>query len=255
MRAFVDAFTLLTILPIPFGSNDRPPSKHAPLFFPLVGLIIGLVVAGSVEVVGELLPRDLAVVLAIALMIALTGALHVDGLADFFDGVFGGRDPESRLKIMKKPDVGAFGLTVVVMILAINWGTLSSLSNSEMWVMLPVVGLISRTAPLLIMAMTSYVSENGLGASYSALSRLLLLGAIIISVAVALVLGGVSGVPIAVAGLLAAGLVGTLAKSRLGGANGDVYGAGIELSFTTCLVTVVGFSHADIQFESIWDSI
>ena len=62
------------------------------------------------------LPLPLVAALVLVTGVALTGAMHIDGLADFADGVFGGRTTEDRLRIMKLPDVGAFGLVAVVLI-------------------------------------------------------------------------------------------------------------------------------------------
>lgn len=256
MKSFVDAFRLLTVVPVPFGSgHDSPPSKYAPLFFPLIGLLIGVGAAAVFAVFDDLLPRSVAAALTIAALAIITGALHIDGLADFFDGIFGGGDPESRLRIMKQPDLGAFGMTAVVLVLLIDWVALSSISVSMAWIVLPLAGVVSRAAPLVVMATTSYVSRNGLGQSYAGLSKRPLVIAVVLAVVVAAVIGGGLSLSIAIAGLIAAVLTGLIAKKRIGGANGDVYGASVELVVMVCLVGAAGVVDAGGRFQAVWTDL
>ena len=256
MKPFIDAFTLLTVIPLPFGRNSvSPPSRFAPLFFPFVGLLIGIGAAAAFELIDGLLPRNLAAALVVVAMVAVTGALHVDGLADFADGIFGGRDPESRLRIMKQPDIGAFGVTAVVLVLGVNWIALSSITLDSVWIVLPVVGLISRSAPLVIMSITNYVSANGLGKSYVGVPKPALVSVIFLTLVISAVIGGVPALSIAIGGLVSAAVIALFARKRIGGANGDVYGAGIELATTVCLIGAVGVIDAGGLFEPVWTTL
>jgi adenosylcobinamide-GDP ribazoletransferase len=256
LKPLVDAFTLLTIIPLPFGSGkESPSSRFAPFFFPVVGLLIGLGAAALFTLVDELLPQNLAAALVLVAIVLVAGALHIDGLADFFDGLFGGRDPESRLRIMKQPDVGAFGATAIVLTLAIDWIALSSLTPESIWIVLPVVGLVSRSAPLVIMSFTRYVSQNGLGADYTTIPKLALIVVILVTLVASAVIGGGPALSIAVGGVITAALVGLVAIKRIGGANGDVYGAGVELTVAVCLVGASGVIDAGGLFEPIWATL
>jgi adenosylcobinamide-GDP ribazoletransferase len=224
--------------------------------------MIGVGAAALFAIFDDLLPRSLGAALTITAVVIITGALHTDGLADFFDGMFGGHDPDSRLstldsrlRIMKQPDVGASGVAAVVLVLLIDWIALSSISVTMAWIVLPLAGLISRAAPLVVMALTSYVSENGLGQSYANLSKIALIIAISAAVIVSAVIGGGLALSIAIAGLIAAALVGLFAKKRIGGANGDVYGASIELVVAFCLVGAAGVVDAGGRFEAVWTNM
>ena len=255
MKPLVDAFTLLTVIPVPFSKNDDSgagPSRLAPLFFPLVGLLIGLAMAGVFALADLFLPVALVAALVIAAGVALTGAIHMDGLADFTDGVFGGRNVEDRLRIMKLPDVGAFGVVAVVLVLLVDWTAISSAGASNAWVPLSLAGLVSRTAPLVIMSMTAYVPAGGLGQSYRGLSKLAIAGSVIFTFLVAFVIGGWLALAVAMAALLMGFVVGTVAKKRLGGATGDVYGAGVELSFAVALIGVIAVIDAGERLEPVW---
>lgn len=265
MKPLVSAFTLLTVIPVPFTRNESGdpgsgPSKFAPLFFPLVGLAIGLAMAGVFALADLFLPIPLVAALTLAAGVALTGAIHIDGLADFTDGVFGGRSAEDRLRIMKLPDIGAFGLAAVVLVLLVDWAAVSSFSTSNAWVVLALVGLISRTAPLAVMSMTTYVSfqgpgqgpGQGLGQGYIGLSRPALAGSVIFAAGIAFVIGGWQALAVAFAGLLMAFAVGAFANKRLGGATGDVYGASVELAFAVGLIGAAAVMDAGEKLEPVW---
>ena len=216
---------------------------------------VGLAVAGAFTIADLFLPIQLAAALSLAAGTILTGAIHIDGLADFADGVFGGRNAQDRLRIMKLPDVGAFGVAAVGLIVLIDWAAISSMATANIWVIFAVVGLMSRTAPLVVMATTSYVSPGGLGRSYSTLSRSKLLSAILVALAVAFVAGGWLALAAGLAGLAAAFVVGLVANRRLGGATGDIYGAAVEVTYAVCLVAAAAILDAGDKFEPLWHGL
>lgn len=255
MKPLLDAFTLLTVVPVPFARGydaEAGPSKSAPLFFPLAGLFVGLAMAAVFVVADLFLPVLPAAALVLASGVALTGAIHADGLADFADGVFGGRTVEDRLRIMKLPDVGAFGTVAVVLVLLVDWATISSLAVPGVWAALALAGLVSRTAPLVVMLMTDYLPLEGLGQSYRGLSRLAVAGSVAFTFLAAVVIGGWLALAVTTAGLLTAIAVGVVAKKRLGGATGDVYGASVELSFAAVLIGAIAVIDAGAELEPIW---
>lgn len=255
MKPLLDAFTLLTVIPVPFANRydtAAGPSKSAPIFFPLVGMFVGLAMAAVFVVADLFLPVLPVAALVVAAGVAPTGAIHIDGLADFTDGVFGGRTVEDRLRIMKLPDVGAFGVVAVVLVLLVDWATISSLTAPGVWAALALAGLVSRTAPLVVMLMTAYLPPEGLGQSYRGLSRLVVAGSVTFTFLVAVVIGGWLALAVTLAGLLMAIAVGVVAKKRLGGATGDVYGASVELSFAVAMIGVIAIADADEKLEPIW---
>ena len=242
MKPFVDAFTLLTIIPLPFGSgSDSPPSRFAPLFFPVVGLLIGFFTTFVYVVANQRVSDELAAAIALTATVILTGGLHIDGLADFFDGLFGGRDIESRLRIMKQSDIGAFGVIAILMAILIQWNAMSSVFPTHAWLVFPIVGVVSRSAPLVVMLMTKYVSSSGLGLSYANLPKPAAAVVLILVCASAFTFDRSFAIWTVLAGFIAAATVGLIAKHRIGGANGDVYGASIEIASAVSLVVAVMF--------------
>ena len=255
MKPLFDAFTLLSVIPVPFARDDdagTAPGRSAPLFFPLVGALIGLAMAAAFALGDLFLPVTVAAALVLVTGVALTGAIHIDGLADFADGVFGGRTAEDRLRIMKLPDVGAFGLVAVVLVVLVDWTAISSMAAPGAWVGLVIAGMASRTAPLVVMFTTSYVPLDGLGQGYRRLSKLPIAGSVVFTFLIAFVIGGWLALAVALAGLLMALAVGIFAKTRLGGATGDVYGASVELSFAVVLISVIALNDAGEKLGPVW---
>jgi adenosylcobinamide-GDP ribazoletransferase len=116
------AFAILTVI----GNGASPTPKALPWFAP-VGLIIGAL-TGAITVGLHGTPL-LAGAIALGCNVAITGALHIDGLADSADGLLPHATTERRLAIMKTPDVGAFGLAVVVITLLVAWASLATIAS------------------------------------------------------------------------------------------------------------------------------
>ncbi len=117
------AVRFLTILPLPQGRPDTDADiAQASCWFPLVGFGLGAAVGYAGAAVAARLGGFVGAAAAVALLALLTGALHLDGLADSFDGLFGGRDPTARLRIMKDHAIGAYGLAATVLVLLLKVG-------------------------------------------------------------------------------------------------------------------------------------
>ena len=121
-----------------------PPDDRAPAWFGVVGALVGLAVGGAWWVAGELWPPLLAAVIAVAVDAALTGLLHLDGLADSADGLLPPVDRARRLAIMAAPDVGAFGVAALVVVLVARVAALAALSPDVAAGGGPVGGLACR---------------------------------------------------------------------------------------------------------------
>jgi adenosylcobinamide-GDP ribazoletransferase len=137
MKGLIGAIQFITILPIG-KSVPFEPNKMIP-FFPIVGLVLGLVVAGFDQIVLRLWNPSVAAVLDVVLLIILTGAFHLDGLGDAADGLLGQRPRERALAIMKDSRMGAMGLVAVICGLAIKWGGILGLDahRSLMLILVP----------------------------------------------------------------------------------------------------------------------
>jgi adenosylcobinamide-GDP ribazoletransferase len=222
------AFAFLT--PLPVGA--AVPGASTMAWFPLVGVVIGLAVGGTWWLAYEAFPPFVAAALAVVADVALTGALHVDGLADTADGVLPHVDGGAgrRKAIMAAADVGAFGVAAVVLAVLLRVAALSSIEPNVLLV--AAVWCASRTAMAVALATSPYVG-GGLGAAFGR-SPVAVWGVV---PAVGLcATAGVAGFAV-LAGLVAAtvGVV-LLARARLGGVTGDVLGAVGVVGETAALV-------------------
>lgn len=123
MKGFLSAIRFITIIPAG-GDTSFEPQRMMP-YFPVVGLLLGLIVALFDQLWLALFNAPVAGLLDVALLLVLTGALHIDGLGDSADGLFSHRSLEKKLLIMKDSRIGMMGLVTVVLVLAIKWAGLS----------------------------------------------------------------------------------------------------------------------------------
>nr|WP_228522653.1 adenosylcobinamide-GDP ribazoletransferase [Methylophilus sp. 14] len=161
-RYFVLAVGFFTRLPVPavvdFQESDL---NHAARYFPLVGLLIGLLAAIVWWLASCVFPPALAVLCSMAVTIYLTGAFHEDGLADSADGLGGGMDRARKLEIMQDSRLGSYGAIALVGVLLFKFQALSALTPAILPFALISAHALSRLAAVYIMASASYVRFAG----------------------------------------------------------------------------------------------
>jgi adenosylcobinamide-GDP ribazoletransferase len=210
----------------PLG-RAREPDRTTFDWFPVVGAAIGAAVGLVWWGAHQLWTPLVAAALAVAADVALTGALHVDGLADTADGVLPHLDRDRRLAVMAEPDVGAFGVTAVVLTLLLRVVALAALAPDV--ALVAALWCASRTVMAVTARAVPYArSEGGLAAAFLGRSPVPV-GLLGTSVALAVAALAPSGTVRAVAAVTAVAIAGAavvaLARRRLGGFTGDVLGA------------------------------
>jgi adenosylcobinamide-GDP ribazoletransferase len=233
MRPLADAllaFRFLTRLP-GWGDLRGGDLGRSSAWFPLPGAAMGLLVAAGARLAGPRLPAPFLAVLAVAALAWMTGGLHLDGVADVFDGLGGGHgDRERTLRIMRDSRIGALGATALVLVLAAKTvATADLLARGALWPLV-VAPAVARFAVVPLVVLLPYAREEGLGRAFhgTAGGREIAVAALLAAAAVAPFAPG-SLAPAAVA-LAAAGALGLAVNRRLGGLTGDVYGAAIEVA-------------------------
>lgn len=218
-----------------FG-GARTPDRTTFLFFPLVGGLIGAGLAGVWIVAVALWSPAVAAVLVVAADLAITGMLHADGLADSADGLLPHLDRDRRLAVMSAPDVGAFALAVVPVVLLARWAALATDLVEPL--ALVAVWAASRTVLAVVPAVVAYARDRGLASAMVPGARAWLAVWFLPAAGVLAVAQGLTGL-VALAALLAtaAGVV-ALARRRLGGYTGDVLGAAAVLAETVALLAL-----------------
>jgi adenosylcobinamide-GDP ribazoletransferase len=232
LRALLTALGFLTRLPVAHGLRSEPSDLGRALaLFPAVGLLLGALLAGCARALRGHLSSELIAVALVALLTALTGGLHLDGVADVFDGLGGGRGDRARtLEIMRDSRIGALGAAALQLTVLAKLFALRALLPLEPNLALYLFPLIARACVVPLVVCFPYAREAGLGAAFHAHGRMVHVLWAAAFTGAALVLTGGRAIYAAFAALSAALALAWLLQRRLGGLTGDVYGAAIELS-------------------------
>lgn len=237
MLPLLIALQFLTSLPIHLPTMPTPQQQgRSLLHYPLVGLLLGaLLWLAAILLAGA--PPLLQAALLLTLWVALTGALHLDGLADSADAWLGGfGDRDRTLAIMKDPRSGPVAVVVLVIMLLLKFAALLALLQAQQYVVLLLVPVLGRAALLALFLTTAYVRPNGLGQALAAHLPRPWARSVLAAVALGCLPFGMAGL---VALLMAAAtfLIARRAMlRRLGGTSGDTAGALLEL--VECAVLV-----------------
>ena len=243
MRGLSSASRFLTSLPLP-GDPDAGDLGRAAGWFPVVGAVIGMLLAGAYLGSSWLVPPLLAAVIVAALWALLTGGLHLDGLADAADGLGGGWSREETLAIMRDVRTGAYGVVAVGLVLAVKVGALAGLAPALGWRAVLLAAVLARAAPLGLVRLCPPARAEGSGHAFAlTVGRGGALAATLVPVGLALGLFGLPGlVPLALIALATIGFAGYL-RRRLGGLTGDCLGALVEVSEALTLVALAALAH------------
>jgi adenosylcobinamide-GDP ribazoletransferase len=241
------AVTTFTVLPVRSGTVDRRAGATAVSAAPLLGVLLGAVLAGVLVGLRALgLGVPLLAVVVVALAVLGTRALHLDGLADTVDGLGSYAGRERALEIMKKSDIGPFGVVAIVLVLAAQLAALAGLAHR------PALALVATLAAALgagRLAVT-WACRHGVPAARPDGLGALVAGTVAWPVALvataALAVIAVPAVPhrpwlgplAVLLPLAATALLVRHAVRRLGGITGDVLGACVELTTTLSLVVL-----------------
>lgn len=243
-RSLAVAGAFLTRLPLRSGAGaDAGALARAAPLFPLVGAALGASVAGAALGLVELLPAFVAGLLAVALELALTGALHVDGLADSADGL-GGRSRERSLAIMRDHAIGTYGACALAIDLTVKAAAIGALAEADAVGPMVAALALSRVAPLPLGRYLPY-ARPGQGTGRLLAGRVgtaaVLLG-IGLGLLVAVAVAGTTGLVLFACTAVVTAAVGLLSNRHLGGVTGDVMGAAIELSAALGLVVALALA-------------
>ncbi|WP_346777278.1 adenosylcobinamide-GDP ribazoletransferase [Streptomyces sp. HNM0575] len=250
------ALGTLTVLPVDVPRWDRESARRGMEWAPLAGLLVGLAAAAA-GLLALLLGTSalLAAVVSVAVPAVLTRALHLDGLADVADGLGSAKPAGEALRIMKRSDIGPFGVLTLVLTLLAQVAVVNELYSEGGWphgaLAVVVAAVTARTA--ITLAARSDVAAartEGLGALVAGTvpvrtAAIVAAGVAVVSaLAGALVnwwnpvFGAVSYLFAVVLGLAAAELLSQHCRRRFGGVTGDVFGALAECAATAALVVL-----------------
>lgn len=248
MNGFIGAVVFLTRLPV--RTRRTLDTASSVPWFPIVGVLIGASVGGVAAALEPWASPTVAAACAVVLGLLVTGCFHEDGLADIADAFVGGWTRDDRLRILKDPRHGTYGVTAIVASIALRVAALGALVSSgprAAFVGAVSAHAIARSAAVSTMLVATSATGEGLGADYVTRMRR---GASVIGIMMAVLVSAVlGGWWVAVA--LGIAVVFTVAmtrwsKHKIGGFSGDVLGAieqVVEIGILIALSIVAGHHH------------
>ncbi len=247
LRELVAAIRFLTILPVPgttqlFETDEEDESGFiiGSAYFPLIGLLLAVLLWLLLLVTNSIFPPLVLAALLVVAQTVLTGGLHLDGLMDTCDGLFGGSTPERKLEIMRDSRVGSFGVLGGGCILLLRFAAFASMRVQLLTVTLFMVLPVARWAMILAVGVFPGARLSGLGSAFRrTVTGQHLLAAGITTVVIVLLAGHLAGLLVLLVGTLVALAVGILISRQLGGLTGDSYGAIEEITEIVLLLLII----------------
>lgn len=241
---FLAALRFLTSIPLPRPREiGKEELGRSAVYFPVVGLIIGVILAGLYWLLDFVLPVAVVNALLIVFLVAVTGALHLDGFVDTCDGIGSHRTIEDRWRVMHDSRAGAFGIVGVVLLLLVKYASLSSIPGPLMMVTLIFMPVVSRWAMVYAIFTYPYARPSGLGKVLKqGLSWRSFTVATLITLVVAVVmfpLWHLTGLVVTLGVWIMAVVMAVIFERKFAGLTGDTYGAINEVAEVSVLILVL----------------
>ena len=239
---FLTALAFLTRVPVRHATCTPEAIGRSASVFPLVGALVGTVAVIVLWTIRRVLPATLTATVVVLSGIALTGALHLDGLADVADGFGGGRTRDDVLRIMRDHQIGTYGAIALIMALLFQVAAIASLIERDAaWRFLVIAPVASRWAMVLLGRRLPYArADAGLGRALTDHVRDRdVWEATALALLITILLGGWSGIVSLVVTLALTAGVGFVCWRRSGGVTGDALGANAVLCETMILIAAV----------------
>ncbi|MCF8018989.1 MAG: adenosylcobinamide-GDP ribazoletransferase [Vallitaleaceae bacterium] len=235
MKSFIMMLTYITRIPFPIKLEyDEKTFVKGLYAMPIIGIFIGMVMAGAMWIMKDQMPQVKAFVM-ILIYLAMVGGLHLDGLADYMDGIFSGRTKDRMLEIMSDSRIGSFGVIGLCLYFI---GMYTGLQFSS-WQVVLLAPVVARTMAVWVIGFGTYAKKDGMGKRlidygrpWHGLSMLMILTAalffwqpILIKYVFMILFGTV--------------LLLRWTTKQMGGITGDVIGAVIESTQVFWLLSIV----------------
>lgn len=235
---FLAALQFLTIIPIPWQREANPEELgRSAGYFPVVGLIIGLILTGLNWLFGLILPPAVTSALLIVSLVVLSGALHLDGFADTCDGIAGHKSVEDRWQVMHDSRAGGFAIIGIVLLLLVKYVSLNSIPEPLLMTALVLMPVVSRWAMVYAIFAYPYARPSGLGKAFKqGTSWHWLTMATLIALVIVVILAQIVGLAIMFLTWVITVAMAAYLKRKFSGLTGDTYGAINEVSEVGVLI-------------------
>jgi adenosylcobinamide-GDP ribazoletransferase len=237
---FLAALSFLTVIPMPRRRVVSPEQLGSSIVcFPVVGIIVGLILAGLYWLLRLVLPPAVVSGLLLICLVVLTGGLHLDGFADTCDGIASRQTPEARREVMRDSRAGALGMVGVCCLLIVKYVSLNSVPENLMMMTLVLMPVVSRWAMVYAIFAHPYARPSGLGKVFKqATSRRRLAIATLVALAVVFALARLPGFVIMLGVWAIVVAMAAYLEGKFSGLTGDTYGAINEVAEVSVLILV-----------------
>lgn len=230
-RRFALAVAFLTRVPLPTGDVDGDDLAASLVCFPLVGLVLGGLLAAAASTLPGTLPADASGAVVVAVLALVTGGLHLDGLADVFDALGGGRGSRERMfTILDDPRTGAHGAAALALVLIAKVSAVGALVERGDLGLVVAMPVVARAAIVALVVLFPAARREGLAHAFHERARGVHLAGAAWVAAIGLAWTGAPVLAPALTAVATALVVAAWMNRHLGGLNGDVYGAALELA-------------------------
>jgi adenosylcobinamide-GDP ribazoletransferase len=245
IRRFLAAIAFLTRIPvgarIVFNAEEVAGSAR---WFPIVGALIGVFSVAGLLIFKRIFPPMITGALVVTIGALITGALHLDGLADSADGLGGGRTPEDALRIMRDHAVGSYGAVALILAIVLKVTAIAAVvERADAWRFLILAPALGRWSTVLLSATMPYARRLDETPSKGAVAGLMRKRELAISTVCAILIaaGAAQWRAILYCSLVLAitALWGWFCARRIHGVTGDTLGAAVEMSEIAVLLLAV----------------
>lgn len=245
MNNFLTALTFMSRIPVKLKET----SKLKLNYFPLVGFLLAVIVILAEYLLSIIFTVEIRALLLLMIYIYLTGALHLDGLGDFADGFFAGREKEKTIKIMHDSNSGIFALVTLILLLALKYLLFKELLIRENIEAVIIMAVLARYLLGYVIIFVEAAAESVMaGALKSSAKKIDLFYSSLITIFVFFLyfylLDSILIYPLLLSSVFILFLVFYLARwslKKLGGITGDIYGTIVELGELIFLLTLTVF--------------
>ncbi|MCX9082895.1 MAG: adenosylcobinamide-GDP ribazoletransferase [Candidatus Methanoperedens sp.] len=242
--AFRNGFGFLSTIPVGITMEGIENLMKHIYLFPVVGSVIGLILALIVIALTTFFPPTIVSLFVIISIYYITGFNHIDGLADFGDGLATHGTKDKKIAAMRDTAIGTGGIVFCMIALIGLFASLISIQESEFFVVLPFALIVAETSAkqsMVTVAAFGRSLHKGFGAmTVNNTKRSDLILGTIFSAAVCYVVLGVMGISAFIVSQLAGLLVLNTANRHFGGVSGDVVGASNEIGRLAALLYIGG---------------
>ena len=240
IKKFCAAITFMTVLPLPCPTLSEKEFGRLTFFFPIVGVTIGIILGLAAWALTQFCPPLVTAGILTVLLPCLSGALHLDGLADTADGFLSCRKRERMLEIMRDSHIGTMGVFAIICELLLKFTVFASLPDWKLPLAAAAAPIAGRCGLIFYLGISKYARESGLALMFYKYRppMLALYGAIILFIA-SIILCGSRGLAASCLVLAFVIIWDAICNAKINGATGDTLGASSELSELFFLLALI----------------